>query len=466
MKKLHKLLLGTFLGPFLATLFITNFLLLMIWFWKYLEDIIGKGLDFLVVLELIGYASLNQIPMSLPLAMLLSSIMTFGKLGETVELTALRSLGVSMWRTMQPLILVAALFSVGAYYVNDNVLPVTNTKLKNLLRDITAKKPELSIPEGVFYKGLDGYTIRVGKKNPDKSLKNLIIFENKSNSDRFITADSGRLELSTDGEDLVLVLFNGTAYEYQQEDYKKSKYRRFPMIRNDFVQNQLVFSLNSFSFERTESNFDYDARLKNNAKIIQYADSLSENISLRKQRLVKELQRNFYLRPDTTFCNDTLNYQNLALYATMDSLSAGDKVKIYRHAADIAHNAQQTIYSAKVEVFNDDKFMVRHLIEYHKKIAFSVACLILFFVGAPFGAIVKKGGLGMPVVISAGVFVVYHVLSMIGEKLAKNGDWEVYKAVWMATVVMFPLGLFLMLRVILGNVLSFKNLWSKFKRTN
>ena len=225
MKKLNLLLLKAFIGPFIATLFITNFLLLMIWFWKWLEDIVGKGLEISLILELVGYASLNQIPMSLPLAMLLSSIMTFGKLGETVELTALKALGVSMLRIMRPLIFITILFTFAAFYINDSVLPKTNTKLKNLLQDITSKKPELSIPEGVFYKGLEGYTIRVGKKNEDKSLKDILIFDNKSNADRFILADSGKILVANNGNTLVLHLFNGNAYEYQKEDFENNKER-------------------------------------------------------------------------------------------------------------------------------------------------------------------------------------------------------------------------------------------------
>ena len=196
MKKLQLLLFKTFLGPFLLTLFITNFLLLMIWFWKWLEDIIGKGIEFEIIAELVGYAALNQVPLSLPLAILLSSIMTYGKLGETIELTAVKSLGISLWRAMYPLILFVFGVAIFAFVFSNNVLPYTNGKLKMLLNDISDKKPELSIPEGVFYKELQGYTIRIGKKYPDKTLKDVMIFENKENSKNgFVLAKPKKVSL-------------------------------------------------------------------------------------------------------------------------------------------------------------------------------------------------------------------------------------------------------------------------------
>ncbi len=465
MKKLNLLLLKAFIGPFIATLFITNFLLLMIWFWKWLEDIVGKGLEISLILELVGYASLNQIPMSLPLAMLLSSIMTFGKLGETVELTALKALGVSMFRVMQPLIIVTVVFTLTAFYINDSVLPKTNTKLKNLLQDITSKKPELSIPEGVFYKGLEGYTIRVGKKNEDKSLKDILIFDNKSNADRFILADSGKILLSNDGNALILHLFNGNAYEYQKEDFENDKERTFPLVRNKFDENELIFDLSSFNFVRSENDYEYDARLKNNESISFFIDSLSKNVAERKIRLLDELHTNFFIRPSEDFNIDTLTFTPQNILEKLDTINNTVKSSINVHAADIAHNAKQYIYGAKIEIQNDQYLIDRHIIEWHKKYTLSIACLILFFVGAPFGAIFKKGGLGMPVVISTVVFIVYHVLTIAGEKLAKS-DWTIVNGIWLATYVLAPIGLFLSYKAMTDSpIFDFKKIKRLFTKS-
>lgn len=465
MKKLHILLFKTFLGPFVVTLFVTNFLLLMIWFWKWLEDIIGKGLDISVIVELVGYAALNQIPMSLPLAVLLSSIMTFGKLGETVELTALKTLGISLWRIMMPLIFVATILTSSAFVINNNILPYTNGKLKLLLRDVTSKKPELSIPEGVFYQGLDGYTIRVGKKYPDKSLSDILIFENKNINSRFIAADSGSLEMAKNGTHLVLMLYNGTAYEHQKEEIKPGQNRKYPLVRNKFTTNQLAFDLSTFQFNRSSEDLRGDSKMRNVIELSQSIDTFQIKADIRKQELFEELNNQYFFQQDSNFLVDTINVDSVNYYAAIESVSFDKKIALYKHAAEIARNAKNYVYGGQIMIENFEELKRRHQIEWHKKFALSLACLFLFFIGAPFGAIVKKGGLGLPVIISTIVFLLYHVFTIVGEKLAKTGDWTALNGIWLASYIIIPIGIFLTIKATSDSTLfNFKTYLNLFKK--
>jgi lipopolysaccharide export system permease protein len=392
---------------------VTNFLLLMIWFWKWLEDIVGKGIEVGVIAELVGYASLNQVPLSLPLAILLSSIMTYGKLGETVELTAIKSLGISLWRAMFPLILLVTLFSGLAFIFSNNVLPQTNKNLKMLLNDVSRQKPELNIPEGVFYNQLEGYSIRIGKKHPDKTLEDIIIFQNKLDNNRFITAHTGRMELGNDGSLLVLTLYDGNAYDQESEKDKINQDKSYPLVHNQFKENQIIF------------------------------DSMGYQMLKRSRQLYTDLHRNFYFIEDSTLRYDTITPFPLKEKIVLHNFDTVKRKQITHHAADVARNAKNYIHSSSMVLHNQKKIQNRHKVEFHRKFTLSFACILLFFVGAPFGAIVKKGGLGAPVIISVFLFLTFHVLSIVGEKLAKNDTWEAYEGMWMATIVLLPIGILL-----------------------
>ena len=444
MKKLHLLILKTFAGPFLLTLFITNFLLLMIWFWKWLEDIVGKGIEFGIIAELVGYASLNQIPLSLPLAILLSSIMTYGKLGETVELTAIKSLGISLWRAMLPLIIVVLVLSTGAFFFSNNVLPKSNQNLKMLLHDISTKKPELSLPEGIFYHQLDGYTIRIGKKYKDKTLKDVIIFENQNNSNRFITADSGKMETANQDSLLVLTLINGNAYDQDSQTDKGLLEKTYPLVHNRFKENQIIFNLSSFQFVRTDEQiYSNNSKMQSVHELQNSVDSMHNQMNRRQDQLFDDLYRNFFFRVDSNLSFDTITPYPFKTAHILSEIEPQFHQQIYTHAIDIARNAKNYIHSGSMVLENQNRIKNKYLVEYHRKFTLSFACLLLFFIGAPFGAIVKKGGLGAPVVISVFLFLSFHVLSIVGEKLAKNGSWEAFEGMWLAAVVLSPLGLFL-----------------------
>ena len=465
MKKLHRLVFQTFLGPFIITLVISNFLLLMIWMVKYLEDIIGKGLEFSIILEMMGRGALNQIPFSLPLAMLLSSTMTFGKLGETVELIAMKSLGISLQKAMNPLLAFAVMITIGAFFFTNNYLPYSNKKLKALVSDIRVSKPELLIPEGVFYNQLRGYTVRIGKKYEDKSIADVLIFDDSNTGmDGFIAADSGNMALSSSGEFLILNLINGNTYRRDREKVKPGKKKKIPYVRNKFKTNQILFDLSGFKFEKTDpSNRGKSTRDMNITELSQGIDSLNNK---RLDRLIStrnDLDHKYFFRPDTTFQYDTLKSIKYNRDSIITLIKDSNKLKnLYRSGLNLARNSKNYISRIETTLDNNDKFIVSHQTEWHKKFSMAFACIVMFFIGAPFGAIVRKGGLGLPVVIGILLFLFYYVTSTTMGKMAKKGDINPVLGMWIAPLILSPVGLFLTYKATTDSNL-FR--WEAYKKT-
>ena len=446
MKKLHKLVFITFFGPFAVTFTISNFLLLMIWMVKYLEDIIGKGLEFQIILEMIARGALNQIPFSLPLAILLSSTMTYGKLGENIELTAMKALGVSLIKVMRPLFFFCILVVIGAFYFSNNYLPYSNKKLSSLVGDIRKSKPELLIPEGVFYDQLKGYTLRIGKKYKDKTIADVLIFDDSNNGQGgFIASDSGNLELSKSGKHLILNLINGNTYKRDREKVRPGKMRKLPFVRNHFDNNRIIFDLSSFKFEKSNPN-NRGKSFKNIPvnEIILSRDSvdLEKNESL--NQFLERQHYKYYFRADTTFLSDTLspsNYDSL-----MHKINNCDSLKrriIYKTAKGQSSQAVNRINNHQTTFNNYKKYASQHTTEINKRYSMAIACLVMFFIGAPFGAIVRKGGLGLPVVIGVLLFLVYYVISTSMEKVCKKGDFNPVIGMWFAPIILTPIGIFL-----------------------
>ena len=437
----------------------------MIWMVKYLEDIIGKGLDFSIIMEMIARGSLNQIPFSLPLAVLLSSTMTYGKLGETVELTAMKSLGVSLTRAMQPLFLVCFVLSIGAFYFTNNYLPYSNKKLGVLIGDITKTKPELMIPEGVFYSDLKGYTIRIGKKYDDKTIADVLIFDDSNNGQGgFIAADSGNLELSADGNFLILNLIDGNTYKRDKEKLRPGKLRRLPFVRNEFKNNRLVFDLSGFGFAKSDPNKRGKA-LKNmsNNNLIANRDSVIASRFKESDKTKEYLYHSFLFRPDTTFNTDTVT--GVQLDSLIDQLAAKDSLKqriIYKVAKEFAGRAKARIMSTENSIENTNIYIKRHTAEIHKKYSMALACLIMFFIGAPFGAIVRKGGLGLPVVIGVILFLLYYVVTTSMYKVVKKGDFDPILGMWLSPIILTPIGIFLTYKATTDSDLFRMEVYKKF----
>ncbi len=443
MKKLNILVIKSFLGPFVLTFFISLFILLMQFIWKYIDDLVGKGLEWYVIAELLTYASATMVPLALPLAMLLSSIMTFGSLGEHYELVATKSAGVSLLRFMAPLIVTSGLICVGAFYFSNNLLPITNLKAGSLLYDVRQQKPALSIREGVFYNGIDGYVIKVGRKDPDgKTMYDLMIYDHTDGigNNKSYIAESGTMQMSDDERYLVVTLMNGHSYEDVYRPRKENGGR--PLIRTQFKEEKIRFDLSAFKLSRTNEDLFKDHHQMLNISQLQHTeDTLTQILVERKESFAKNIDSYFRVPPQEllTLPPASAPIANINLSALTES----ERSTILQSAMNIARSVKSYISSTNDDIDYRTKVIIRHQIEYHRKFTLSFAVFVLFFVGAPLGALIRKGGLGMPVVVAMFFFIFYHIMSITGEKFAREGVISPLEGMWAATIILLPLGIFL-----------------------
>ena len=449
------------------TFFIALFILLMQFLWKYIDDLVGKGLEWYVIAELLFYASSTFVPMALPLAILLSSLMTFGNLGENYELVAMKAAGVSLRRIMTPLVALSIMISLIAFYFSNNVLPVANLKFKSLLYDVREQKLALDIKEGVFYDGLDGFVIRVGKKEKDeKTIRDVLIYdhtENKGNVNVTV-ADSGRMELTDDGMNLIFTLYNGYNYTEQTDQRNYRETRPFRMTK--FRENFRKFNLMDFEMNRTDQDlFKNNYTMLNLSQLDEAEDSLVQQLNKRRMEIPGLLFKNFYFyqrvdsakaiafEPTEPYTNDLLKSSN-----------NNDKIAIVDEALKHCRRIRTTIDSYHKEIESKSEQIYKHQAEWHKKITLSFACFVLFFVGAPLGAIIRKGGLGMPVVVSVLLFVMFHIISMTSEKSVKSGVIDANIGMWIASFVLLPMGVFLTMKATTDSPLLDADAWRKLFR--
>jgi len=450
-KKIDLLVLKTFAGPFLLTFFITLFVIVMQFLWKYVDDMIGKGLEWDILMELIFYASASFVPMALPLAVLLSSIMTFGNLGESYELVALKASGISLFRFMQPLIITVLFISVAAFYFSNVILPKANMKFGALLHDIRHQKPALNIKPGIFYTEIQGFSIRVGEKEENnRNIGDIMIYDLSAGrgNDNVLVADKGEMYSSPDGRFLFLKLYDGVQY---QEVRQKKPTNNFEHNRTYFKQWEKVFDLSDFSMSRSdESLWKNHHQMMNLMQLEKSIDTLNKEIDERVE----------YLKGNLTGYFTFLKYNMDSVYqASANNLSAGgkkyadsvlhaplvgkDKQENLGRALNAARNIKSYTGVATRDMDYRKKNKARHLVEWHRKFTLSVACLVLFFCGAPLGALIRKGGFGMPIFMAILFFVVFHVFSMSGERVAEEGSITPLAGMWMSIFVMLPIGIFL-----------------------
>lgn len=427
------------------TFFIALFILLMQFVWKYLDDLVGKGLEWYIVVQLLIYTSASLVPMALPLAILLSSIMTFGNMGEHYELVACKSAGISLQRVMFPLIITACLISVGAFYFSNNVLPYANLKMGSLLYDVRQQKPAFSIKEGIFYNGIDGYSIKISKKDPDgQTLHNIMIYDHTAGmgNNRVILAETGRMFMSDDERYLLVNLYNGKNYE--EKENKKRNYDTHPMLRSNFKEETVRFDLTAFKLTRTnEELFKDNYQMLNINQLTKAEDTLRIKLNERKKEFIIMMEPYFYFRKDSTA--KKLLPKNLAVnpHYFIEVFDKSIRKSIIQLAISNSRNVHATASSSFTDIHDREKLIFRHEIEWNRKFTLSFACFVLFFIGAPLGAITRKGGLGLPVVFSTLFFVLFHVMSITGEKFAREGVLSAMQGMWLASVVLLPVGIFL-----------------------
>ena len=428
----------------MATFFIVLFIILMQFLWKYVDELVGKGLEWYVIAELLFYASASFVPLALPLAVLLSSIMTFGELAENYELLAFKSAGISLLRIMTPLIVVVMGISIGAFYFSNSVIPKANLKFSALLWDVKQQRPALNIREGIFYNGLEGYSIRVSEKKENGMIEDVLIYDHADHqgNTKVIRAESGQMLNTEDERWLILKLYDGVSYEEMSKQQRKDAHF-MPHNQVQFDAYEIHFDLSAFQLKRTkEELFRHHAQMANVAKLNHQIDSLDERMEQLRQRLRDRLSNFMYFL-------DTPRAAHLDTMKTTaaDSMWAGieapkDAVAIGR-ALSSARTASSIIKVHEQDYHNVYKKRNRARLEWHRKFTLSFACLVLFFIGASMGAIIRKGGLGMPTVISIFFFIVFHVLSITAEKTAKEFVIAEWLGMWFPFFIITPIGIFL-----------------------
>lgn len=421
--------------------------------WRYVDDLVGKGLEWGVLVELLFYASLQVVPMALPLAILLASIMTFGNLGENYELTALKSAGISLPRIMMPLIILIIFVSISAYKFSNDLLPVANLKLYSLLHGIKETRLELDIKEKIFYRGVDDFSIKVNEKNREKNmLYGVMIYDHRDRQARnsnVTLADSGQLQMSADKKSLQLTLFDGIRYDENIGNETSRKQRRDSrMFRTDkFKEQKAVIQLQGFDFSKTdESAFRQNDRMKNIEQLSHDLDSFRTERSKYIKNIEERSVRFYFNRLSNEEKKELAiidRSQIINADSLFNSLDNNKKRMVIDNALRQARENKQAVDDQMRFIDAEDLKIRRHLMEYNRKFTLSFACFIFFFIGAPLGAIIRKGGLGMPVVISIFFFIVYYIIDTMGAKFAREGVWLVSQGMWLSSAVLLPIGAFL-----------------------
>ncbi len=449
MKKLDTFILRSYLGPLVMTFFIALFILLMQFVWKYIDDLVGKGLEWYIIVKLLFYASSTFVPLALPLAILLSSLMMFGNLGEHYELVTIKAAGISLSRVMRPLIVVSICISALAFYFSNVILPMANLKFLSLLYDVREKKLAFNLKEGMFYDGIEGFVIRVGKKEKDgNTIRDIMVYDHTKHIGNvsLTTAEWGKMELSPDKKFLVFRLYNGTNYE-ERVDLRNNEATR-PFQRTEFSKQYQMFDLSAFQLTRTdESLFKKNYEMQNVRQLRHSIDSITLQLAEERKNL------------ELSYMNNLKYYTRLSHGARADSglveifnpsvifnFNAKDRYGILETAVNAAKSSRENLTTSKESIYNKNKLIFKHQIVYHKKFSFSIACFLLFFIGAPLGAIIRKGGLGMPAVISTLFFILFWVISFAGEKYAVEGVVPPWQGIWFASAVLMPIGIFLTIK--------------------
>jgi lipopolysaccharide export system permease protein len=462
-KKLDKLIIKSFLGPFIATFFVTLFILLMQTLWKYIDDLVGKGLDFWTIGKFIWYMSATLLMLAMPIAILLSSIMTFGNLGESFELVAIKSSGISLLRFMRPLFFVALLLCGITFVFANYLIPVAYLKSTALYNDIVYKKPALDLKEGVFYTHIPTYAIKIGKKDADgKTIHNVLIYE-QSNAlqDNCIVAETGVMQTSADKKYLEFNLENG--YRYQEKGNFGDTTTEY--IRLGFKTFKKLFDLSALQMSNTsDTAYKNNFKMKSVRLLNRGIDSLKKIDDSLHAKLDKELDNfmHYPALPDSTWKKNKIT-------AKADSLAKlvpdSARLAVYESALNIAtfmKNSIQNINSEIVAKTGEIKF---HKLEWHRKYSLSLACLVLFFIGAPLGSIIRKGGLGMPLVVAIVFFLIFHLLNMFGEKFVKEDITSPLLGMWLSVFVLIPVGIFLTYKAMNDSQLFSKEFYNRvFKR--
>ena len=462
-KKLDKLIIKAFVGPFIAVFFVIILVLIMQFFWLYIDDFVGKGLDVSIILEFIWYQSASMVTLALPLAVLLSSIMTFGNLGETYELVAIKSSGISLLRFMRPLFFVTLGICGLAFLFSNYIIPVANLRSRTLLSDIVFAKPSFDLKEGVFYDKINGFAIKIGKKEKNDSvIRNIIIYEqNNTLQDNFIIATEGIMKSSENRRSIEFNLKNGWRYEEKGNPGSPNS----DYIRLGFKEYKRQFDISNFGLRQRTSDSVYRnrAQMYSMRQLKIAIDSLKKINQNYSNHVRSEV---FATSPFMRYIDSThaipVNTKNVKDFNELipDSIrstiaqNVSIKLSSLRMSADVAMN----------EYKDEVKNLRVHEIEWHRKISLSMACLVLFLIGAPLGSIIRKGGLGSPLVFAIIFFIFFYFTSTTGEKFAREGSMAPITGMWLSTMILTPIGLFLIYKAMNDSQLFNKEFYFRVGR--
>ena len=446
MKKLDQFILKSFIGPFFAILLVVVFILMMQFLWLYIDELVGKGLSFKVILEFLGWGSATLLPLSLPLATLLSSMMTLGTLGENNELLAIKAAGISLQRVLVPLAISCGIVSVGAFFISNDLIPVAYNKIYTLRDDIGKTKEEIKIPTGTFYNGIDGYILRVDERNDETGMMHGVMVynhtKNKGNTSLTL-ADSAQMKMSKDKSYLTFVLYDGSNYE--ETNNKKYRDTTLQLQKIDFHKQELVIPLENYAFQKSDSSRFNDQVKSMNLKQLHHSqDSIGALNNEGKLDNIASMKRSRTLRYNAQL--DTLGIKRTTPFVRDDIRTWKDidaEIRAVERAIKSAEEIQTSLTSFSRERYHHTYILRLIDIEILKKFALSIACFIFFFIGAPLGALIRKGGLGTPAIISVLFFVAYWVIDISGVKLARDGATGAFHGVFFSSYVLLPTGLFL-----------------------
>lgn len=447
-KKIDSYILKRFFTLFVMTFLIVIFILLMQFLWKHFADLIGKGIGWDVLAEFFMYAVMTLVPLALPLALLLASLMTFGNLGENFELTAMKSAGISLFRIIRPLMIAVVLIVVGAFFFSNNVLPQAQKNMYTLLFSIKHKSPELDVPVGEFYSGINGVNLYIRSKQKGL-LKDLMIYDFSNGFDNaaVLLADSGKIQITGDKKYLLLTLYNGESFENLKQQ-KLAGTNSIPYRRETFSLKEILYDFDS-EFNRYDESLLQDTHVSKNIKELSHSiDSIKQIIELRSASQVQEMLQYRYFTDNfgnsmSFESSPDVDYTTYNTDSVFLKLGKEEMLMAVNSAAERSKSMLDHIQYNKLLLGEPQVYMNRHASEWHRKFALSFACLIFFFIGAPLGAIIRKGGFGFPVVISVLMFVVYYIIDLTGYKMAREGLWDAFQGMWLSSAVLFPIGVFL-----------------------
>ncbi len=465
MKIAYRYIIKNFVGPLVLTFFVAIFILLMQFLWKYVDDLVGKGLEIHILLKFLFYAAGSLMNMALPLAVLLASLMTFGNMGERLEVVALKSAGISISKMMAPLALMSVMLAIFAFWYADRVIPVANLKLRTLIYNVQEQKPALNIESGVFYNGFDDITIRIGHKQSDNAtIEDVLIYDHSRHQGNVTMtyAKSGTMRMTDDGKFLLFVLRDG--FFWDESVNMESRSASKPLNRATFTEQYKCFDLSSFELKENDEEFFASSQ---QAMPLSMLSERIDTLKVQKQKAEEEVGHGF-LNSFYYFTNFVFNREKAAPRVSSDILKSQDIVQrneVFQYTKINSETVANSVKFAAQDAFYKNLSLRSYQVEYHNKFTFSLACLLFFFIGAPLGSIIRKGGIGIPLVITVAFFTFYFMLTAFGKNMANTGQMSAFGGMWLSTLVLIPICFFLTYKATVdSSVMSIETYGKLFKK--